>query len=675
MAHLLCCVVPVIAFVLASACQRSRPVAPIHLEAVRGNVAVRAHDANADVPGHNDQALTEGDVVTTGVDAETDVVFTGNNRVHLGPNGALLLSAAGSTSTQLGAIVLSGVARAQGGGEGIGLSIGTPLGTARLSGNKFTVLEIDLGRGLHLTTGEVNLVRPDRLEMLPLVLGQTLEVGALPILLPSQQMVDVPGLTVQSLAPTPPPPPARAAHLRARSGQVARQAGGTGAWLAAASGDAIGVGDLLRLGADGSAELALADDMDVALRGRSELGLGAYRETDGAGGLRAHYSLRRGNAQLHIAGNADGGPAAGGQEVEVAGVTLQVAPGAREARVEVQNARPRRARVVVRYGRVRVGNLEVEAGQAVDVVDGRPSAVQQAFVAPVQLEPGRPAVLFTQDGVPALRFGADAPGTHHVELADGADMAALRNVENTRAAALATDEVPMGTSYWRNGAGPAARLDVRAEPRRSCARCAREEAIDDTGEVSEVVYQSEPPTLRLRWSAVPEAHGYRVRISDAAAPKSEMLVRTCTETELRLRPGELGRGTYLWSVTPVDEAGETLATAKDNTLRLSLDNVAQGLNVRYPQGGVQVKRRQLVTSGEVERGSTLKLNGRAVRLDDVGAFRERVALRPGLNRLVFTVSRVNEPDRIYVRDVTRAGPRPVRAAAPTLAAPAVAPAP
>lgn len=659
---------------VALACQRQAPPAPpapaspavAHLEALHGTVSVRLHGAGAEAPGREQQPLADEDFVTTGADGEVDVVFAGNNRVHLGPNGALSVHGGTATATQVGVIMLDGAARAQGGGAGLGLSVGTPLGTAKLSSTQLTVLEVDVRRGLHLTTGEVNLVRPDRLEVLPLILGQTLEVGALPVLLPSQQLLDVPGLTVQSLAPVPPPPPARTAHLRAHHGRVLRQGAGADSWQAAAAGDALGDGDSLRLLPGGDAEVTLADNMDVAMHGGGEFAFGRLEEADG--GLRARYTVRRGNARLHIVGATDGHAPAASQEVGVAGATLQVRPGAREARVDVQDASLDRARVVVRYGRLRVGPVDVEAGQAVTVVRGRVSAPQPAFVAPVQLTPGRPAVLFAQRGVPPLRFGADAPGEHHVEVADAVDMAALRAAENTRQGALASDEVALGTTYWRSGGAPAAKLEVRPEPSRSCVRCAREEAIDDTGAPSEVVYQGDPPALRLRWSEVPEARAYRVRVADAATPRAEMLARTCTGTQLRLAPGELSRGTYLWSVTPLDAAGAPLATPHDNTLRLSFDNVVKGLRLRYPQREVSVRRARLVTSGAVERGSQLQLNGREVRLDADGAFAERVAVRPGLNRLVYTVRRTGEPDRIYVRDVVRAGKasrRVAQAAAPT----------
>ena len=622
------------------------PAALAHLERQGGTVTVQLRGRKADVAAAPDQQLYAEDLVKTGPDGEVDVVFAGNNRIHLGHNAALLLHDTGSVATQVGAVVLKGSVRASSGGTGVALHIGTPVGMAKLGGDTIAVLDVDMGKGLSVSTGDVVLARPDRLDVLPLKLNQTLKIDALPVLLPEQQMIDVPAVTVAHLAP--PPPPTLPARLAATTGRAERQVGGKGAFRPARAGELLVAGDRLRLaGAADTAEVDLDDGMSVQLRG-GELDLRQTENT--AQGRRARYALRASRARLRIT-SYENRPA---QEAEVAGATLKVAPGSKEAKVDVDATRADAAHVVVRFGRAQVGTTALEAGQAVDVRNGQVGAPYPAFAAPVALHEGRATVLYVGEEVPPVRFGGTEPGAHHVELAQKADFARIEAAEDTDQAALATDEVPLGTTYWRTGgdASRAAKLDVVHEAaRKVCRNCQGIAAVDDDGRPNTVMYAHVPPDTTLRWSEVAEAAAYRLVLVREGTPPSTLVDEVVKKTRYTVASRRLREANYHWSVTPLDAQGASLAEPKDNGLRYVYDNVTRGLNVRAPHDGAQVDQAQLLTSGEVEPGATLQIDGRQAQLSEHGQFRHEVALRPGRNRIVYRVMAPGVPERIWIRTV------------------------
>jgi hypothetical protein len=114
----------------------------------QGHVEVSPADSNASHPATPPDGLKDGDVVTTSANSSADVVFAGNNLVHLGPDSALVVGAHGGEVTSLGAVLLAGSAQITGGKQNIDFTIGTPLGVVQMPKDKLAEVSIRFDEGV-----------------------------------------------------------------------------------------------------------------------------------------------------------------------------------------------------------------------------------------------------------------------------------------------------------------------------------------------------------------------------------------------------------------------------------------------------------------------------------------------------------------------------------------------
>lgn len=140
----------------------------------------------------------------------------------------------------------------------------------------------------------------------------------------------------------------------------------------------------------------------------------------------------------------------------------------------------------------------------------------------------------------------------------------------------------------------------------------------------------------LRWSAVPSAAAYWLEV--ARDPEMTELVLSDTAvgaTDLGLDLG--ADGVYYWRVSAVDASGLPGPAAPVRHFRKTLDETPPFLQLSRPPAGRHVDDPDLLIEGRTELGTHLSVNGVRVQLGRNGAFRHRLRLTPGVNRLALEV--------------------------------------
>jgi len=157
----------------------------------------------------------------------------------------------------------------------------------------------------------------------------------------------------------------------------------------------------------------------------------------------------------------------------------------------------------------------------------------------------------------------------------------------------------------------------------------------------------------LRWSAVPGATTYRIVV--AQDPAFNRVVRIIPDhRDRRYTPERLDRGVYYWRVSAVDGYGFPGPPGTSRSLVLQLDRLPPFLAVMSPLEPVTLARGDsIVFSGEIEEGSTLRLNGRPVRGYEGDRFRCVAALTTGENRFTFVARDSSGNETVATRTVIR----------------------
>ena len=638
------------ALVLALACSQGapRPTAA-RLEALKPSVQVRLSGEELEVAGLEQLALHEGDVVKTLAEGETDVVFAGNNRIHLGPNASLLIEGGGAKGAELGAAVLTGAVTVAAGGAGIGMHIRSPLGLAHLSGASVSVLDVSIAQGMAVRVGQIALESPHANHAITLEVGQAVTFA---------HAGRAQGLVIHSvgasaeLAPIDVAAP-REPWVRAKTvkGPVRWRAAGHEAWMPVVANAAFAAGDRVRLQERATAQLQVGAQGSLSLDGNNELTLGARTVSPGAEQLR--YALHGGHIRLRVACASQRAT----HVLEVADETLTIATGPQQADVAVAH-RGAQTDVVVRFGTCVLGDgRTVHAGQAVTLQNGHADTEPaDAFAGAVAVERRRPSVIYYQHTPPPVRF----IGSAHTEAAPtvrfAADARLRRDAkeELLHQGSFLTDAVGGGRTYWRLGSkGRAQAVDVVLEPQRATGDASRNVDLDDTGQPATVIYDNAVPNLVLHWPAIEAASQYRVRFGPDDRSGIVLVEETLQATQLKVPAKALKEGAYAWQVQPRDAAGARLGEAAVNQVMLSFATQARGLRLHAPASDVTTEAAMFTIEGDVEDGCELLLNGARVEISPHGHVKKRSPLAIGKNAFVFRLVKRGRADRVYVRTVTR----------------------
>jgi hypothetical protein len=169
--------------------------------------------------------------------------------------------------------------------------------------------------------------------------------------------------------------------------------------------------------------------------------------------------------------------------------------------------------------------------------------------------------------------------------------------------------------------------------------------VHQTGQKAVVYYQSALPSLSLVFPKIEGAQKYGVQIFQAGNLAKPLIERTVTAERCDLKAGELGEGSYLWSVTPVGgraSAGGSLM----NKLEIVFDNAIAELIIERPSPGERAGR-TVAIQGVAPLGSRLLVHDKPVPLDARGRFSAEVPAAP---MLVFRLIR-GDSESYWIRSL------------------------
>ncbi len=617
------------------------PVAQI--KALAGAVTWRTNEAAEAQPAAVDLGLREGNLVATGADGTATIEFQGGNSLDLNPNTTLVVRKSGQSAAQFGAVILGGGAKMTSKGQGVLLAIGTPFGITEL-GAQASSIELSTEQGITVLVGEIALTTDAGRQVV--TAGNTFTIGGLVIPIGGAKPAGDQDLVLN---------PMQFILLAKNTNQVQVKRAGENAWRSPRKREVLGPGDAVRTRKGQGTKVQFGEIADLQLTPRTEMTFASAGTSDQA--HRAKYQVAIGNVIIHLQQDAKVGAI---HEVEVAGVSIKVEPGLKEAAVEVDARAGNKAQIKVRFGRVRLSDgTTIDAGQSVMVEQGKVVGETRplAFTR-LDLKARSSSIVYYTGEVPPIEFNwAAEEGAKSYTFEVAADKAFERQIfrEQVAGNTFVQDRIPPGRYYWRvKGSGEWVRGVLTIEKKADTdVKPEHSNTVRDSGEKTVIYYQKALPAVAFLWEAVGGATKYRLKIYPDGEFETPLADKTVAEPKATFKEGELPEGKYYWHQIALDDAGKDLKTGRMNTLQIAYDNAIEDLAIKTPRHGQVVTTASVVARGEVRLGATLTVNGRKADLDELGRFKETIKLDKGSNQLVFRTLSADGVERYYVRSVTR----------------------
>lgn len=606
------------------------------LEAIQGEVR---WEQDGKTGPAQEGPLARGAALETGANGSATVRFEDGRTIDVGPNARFVLEEdeGGVVLRVDRGIVLSRVPAASPGRPApkVELRILTPYGLTRVSAQEASEVRVSVGAGegggegrVEVRLGTIAFVGKDG-EALQAGAGETVSVTA-----GRAELVARPA-KVFELAPI-------QVTVRADSGKVEVRAQGSERWTVnkglqpLSPGDGVRVkGGVAVLGLEGSAStLALSSGGELVMQGAGQQG-----STD-----EARVDLRRGQLSLRLAEGRD-------SRVVMPGLTVESKDA---AHVDVRRTSQGldvasiAGDVVLLQGERR---QPLRAGEQASVEGSGPARIVPLERGPLVL-PVEPRLQVFHRGLSDVTFEWKEAGDAVVEVATDADLQRivlrgavhqpfLRVPVPARGALHVRVRRPDGTEVARGSASFA--------PERATKELARvTNEVPEGLEKTTIYYQDKPPAVSFTYAAEAQAAKYRVQVYRSGALGKPVAERTVSDTRASVESGVLGEGSFLWSVTPLSQAGKALRGGRMNKLELVYDNSVPVLVINTPRhgqpGGARVR-----AAGVAPVGTRLSINGRPVTLDSKHRFNtwaEPVGAPP---LLLFKMQRAGGPDVYVVR--------------------------
>ena len=642
------------------ACEEAEaPVA--HVDSFKGGVGVNPKSGKTEKPASVNQGLFIDDIVSTGADGKATVMFAGGNRVELEANSSLVIHRGGGTLAEFGAELLSGHLQATAGKEGVHLII-LSRGNAADLVTAGTLLDISVERGFEVKMGSTDIVRGGKKQTVRAGKRFTLDGVISEMGGNLDGVISEMGGNLDSLDGTTGAPKKKAKILEvtpmvfvmlAKPQQVQVMSAGQKTWHPAQKRTALKSGDRVRVKKGGiSTRVQFPDESAVTLKGDSDVEFTeANRSVEGS---LAGYQLHAGGMTVSLRRQE-------GKNIEhtldVAGAKVKVEPTLRDANVQVETTRAG-ANLWVRNGQATVNDRRLEAGSMVEIAKGAiVGEVHPLAGTRIDIHQKGSTIIYYDKRVPALNFVWAEPSkkANVFEIGADRDFAQLICAENLSRGSYITDQLTAGKYYWRLDKENSSRgvVQIMEESGSDCANCKRTNVIDDTGEKTVVYFQQALPALVLRWKEVDGAANYDLKVFSDGEFDKPLFAEKVKDVKRAFESGRFPEGKYYWLIAALDDMGREMATGRMNSLQIAYDNAITALVIRNPRQGAAVAGGKLTTTGEVELGSKVFVNGKRVEVDDAGRFSEGVALKAGANQIIYRATSADGIERYYLRDVTR----------------------
>lgn len=168
-----------------------------------------------------------------------------------------------------------------------------------------------------------------------------------------------------------------------------------------------------------------------------------------------------------------------------------------------------------------------------------------------------------------------------------------------------------------------------------------------------VYYQNRLPSFIFNWKPMDGAARYHFKLFRENNLRKPLVSRKLRQTALKLGPGKLGEGGYIWYVAGRASGGELVKSLKSNKLSVRFDNATPDIQIIHPRNGLAVGAASVVTRGVTDPGSKVYVNGAAAELDEARRFKHKVGLKPGTNYIIYRVVKPRRGSSYYLRRVIR----------------------
>jgi len=570
-----------------------RPVARV-ME-LSGTVAL---ERDGGVRPAQQEGLFPGDVVATGAQSRALLADERGRALELGEDTRFRLGTS-LTALEVEAGEIAFLGDEDGGTAWGGASISTPHGKAVLrDGTAARVRVTEQGLTADVSIGEIELDEVD---------GGTKSAKA-------GQKLSV-GVGAIELDEPPPPPAPKTMTLKVEAGKPQVKAKGASRFAPTTKDEALEAGAAFKVPPGARARLEGDGLVWLVQPG----GAGVVKSVEVLGGVSAvALAQAQGPATLRLDGSQKAQLTV--DDVALSGgtpTTAQVTPQGKQRRVEV-----RAGALDVTYRGV---TRTVKAGEAL-VVGGGPLEEPQALKAGLSLPIGKRVRVYAEKpGLVAL--GLPDEGAARVQVATDAEFHALL-VDGAADKPVVLPAPAKGELFWRtvDAAGqPQAQGRARFGPDTASLReaSAKTDTVAETGLKATILFQRAVPTLTFTFAAAPGASAYRLRVYRAGELKTPLFEKKVNEPRATVESGQLGEGSYLWSASPLDGAGNESGGGRMNKLDIQYDNSLTTLTIASPKNGDKAGP-DVVAAGVAPLESALFINGKAAPLDAQGRFSVKV---------------------------------------------------
>ncbi len=545
-----------------------------------------------------------GDVLETGPDGQARVRFPGGRVVEIGPLARFRVGEddSGIVLRIDRGLVVSRAPSGDGQGQLLALSIETPFGLTRL-GSARTEVSLDVKETdarLEVMLGAVEFINKNG-QATTAAAGESLAISLGQIQLAKKEPEPITLAPIQVMVH-----PSGRVELKRRLTRQWRAVPGKGAPVE--SGDALRV----RTGRSAMRPEGSSTELLVA-RGAELVFDGSARSSDEE---QLRLSLSKGEVVANLAANRK-------SRLVVSGLELSSESGG-----QVRLSRTRDGlEVVAATGEHRLSQNGVER----PLSSGQLARVGKSGVAVSELEreevalPSRLGLKVHHPGLEQVALVWEkGKGPFQVQVAtdEKLEQRVLSGV--VRQSWVNVPAPSRGALYWRIVGADGALVDQGSasfapEPQQKDLATLRNE-VPDGREKTTIFFQDKPPAVTFTFEPEEGAAKYRVVVYRAGELTRPLVERTVTEESLRLEPGVLSEGKYVWNVTPLSESGEELRGGKFNPLELVYDNAVPTLLIHSPRNGQVMTASTVEVSGVAPVGAKVFVNGRAVTLDEKARF-------------------------------------------------------
>jgi hypothetical protein len=152
------------------------------------------------------------------------------------------------------------------------------------------------------------------------------------------------------------------------------------------------------------------------------------------------------------------------------------------------------------------------------------------------------------------------------------------------------------------------------------------------GEGDRFYYRDFPPELIFTWSTQEKGVLYHLQIGKEASFRERVLDEMVSKVSFLY--GNLKGGTYLWRVSALDADRVEGQWSEVREIKVVQNRLPPLLKVIFPKGDQVINQEAIWVDGESDLQAKVYVNGKKIVKDPKGRFKQKVALKKGVNLIL-----------------------------------------